>query len=369
MNIEDIKKRTFAQREKEQGKVNAAKMVTVPSLTDIPNAMLFPCEHRGLSTGERKPCESGCAKGKQVPLQHCSLHGKCSVSLPLNGVVCCRTCPDRKAPAPVLVEKNVKPTLVGPSIPYREVVVPEPPPLEGISPKSPVALVTVAFGETGQKLLDVTGPYMEAYAKKYSMDFLVLNWPGHPDWPISGKFQIARALDHYERSVYVDADVLLRPGCINLLTSCAPDEFGFCDELPFHRGQPQHGRELDYLRYRHKMKFPLVKHLPFMFNAGVMVVPKAYKDFLLPPKRPTPVGHCYEQDHTNSQVLDAYLAGKCKIRMMDRRCNWQNWTDYGFHSAPLDAVLHWSGGGEDRKTRHESIREYASFFPLAALSP
>jgi hypothetical protein len=75
----------------------------------------------------------------------------------------------------------------------------------------------------------------------------------------------------------------------------------------------------------------------------------------LPPDKPMPVNHCSEQDHTNARLLDSGM----KYRLLDRRANWQNWTDPGFLAAPHDAVLHFSGGGDMRRSRISDIRAFA----------
>lgn len=238
----------------------------------------------------------------------------------------------------------------------RSVVVPQPPALN-LNPTSRRAVVTVAVGESGKAMLAASGSHMKHYATAVGADLVVLDWPGEPSWPMSAKFAIPRTLDHYERIIYADADVLFRPGCVNLFTACAAEEMGVCDELGFHRENCQFGREAAYLRFRAEMGFPSIPILPWMFNAGVMVIPATHKLLLLPPKKPIPTRHCAEQDHTNAQLLASGLP----FRLLDRKCNWQFWTDFNFVNAPIDAVLHWSGTGrEDRHCRARQIQNYAS---------
>lgn len=247
----------------------------------------------------------------------------------------------------------------------RGLVIPPPPPLS-LTPARARALVTVSVGEEGRALLAASRGHMERYAQRVGADLVVLDWPGHPQWPMSAKFGISRVLDHYERIAYVDADILLRPGCVDLFDLCAPDEYGAVDELPWHRAQPRFGREKAYQRFRREMGFRDVKHLPWMLNAGVQVVPRAYRHLLLPPEKPIRPGHCAEQDLVNARVLDGFLEGRVKVRLLDRRGNWQNWQDHGFRAAPPDAVLHWSGAGGARPSRAEQIREWAAREPWPA---
>lgn len=214
--------------------------------------------------------------------------------------------------------------------------VPQPPTLN-ISRNSNIALVTVGAGGHAEQMLAITEPYMREYAKRVRADFVKLEWPGHPAWPMSAKFGIASALDHYHCIAYVDADVLLRLGCVDLFAQCKPWEMGVVDSLPFHR-QAGSSAETNHQEFRRQMGLPAVD-LPWYFNAGVMVVPKSHRELLLPPKTPILNGFCSEQDHTNYRLLDSGLPYK----LLDRKCNWQWWTDNNFVQAPPDAVLHFAG--------------------------
>ncbi|HEX5102757.1 MAG TPA: hypothetical protein VFV87_03045, partial [Pirellulaceae bacterium] len=50
--------------------------------------------------------------------------------------------------------------------------------------------------------------------------------------------------------------------------------------------------------------------------------------------------------------------GQIKVRLLDRRCNWQWWTDHNFKTAPPDAVLHFSGMVDYAK-RLEAMRAWS----------
>jgi hypothetical protein len=242
--------------------------------------------------------------------------------------------------------------------PPRSLLVPQPPALD-LQPNSKRAVVTVAVGEKARSLLRVTGPYMQAYADRLGADFVVLDQPCHPDWPMSGKFAIGRTLDHYERIAYVDVDVLLRPGCIDLFEQCGPDEFGAVNELGFMRSIPAATHLIeDYQIYRVQMGFARLPEVEQYINAGIMIVPRAYKDLLLPPTRPTRTLHCDEQHHTNARIQDSGLP---PIKLLDRRANWQLWTDKDFRAAPDDAILHFSGQVVDRLPL---IKRWSELFPL-----
>lgn len=240
--------------------------------------------------------------------------------------------------------------------------VPVPPPLD-LRPRRKRAIVTVAVGTEAEAMLAVTRGHLEAYAYRLDADLVILDWPGHPAWPMSSKFGVWRTLDHYDRVAYIDADVLVRPGCTDLFNLCAPDEFGICDELAHHRLQPQHGRELAYQAFRDRHGFRAITHLPWMGNAGVYVASREHQYLLAPPDGPIRPGHCAEQDLINARVLDGFLAGEVKVRLLDRRANWQSWQDHKFRSSTADAILHWSGSGSSRVSRVEQMAKWAAKYP------
>jgi hypothetical protein len=220
------------------------------------------------------------------------------------------------------------------------IVIPIPPPLS-LTPRHSRAVVTVAAGNNCQALLAISGPFMKAYAERIGADFVVCDWPGAAAWPMSSKYAAWRAFEHYERIVYVDADVLLRPEAVNLFDACSADEVGAVDELCWHRARPHYGIERDYCILRSQMGFPS-RPVHWYCNAGVLIAPRSASHLLAPPNR-LPVYHCAEQDLLNARIQHEAAEGRIKFRTLDTRCNWQHWIDHDFQHANADAVLHFSG--------------------------
>lgn len=235
--------------------------------------------------------------------------------------------------------------------PADRIVVSQPPALQ-LTPRSDRALVTLNVGETGRQLLEITRPLMRQYAERLGADLVELQWPGDPQWLYSAKFALGTVLDHYARIAYVDADVVLRPGCVDLFSLCSPEEMGIVDELGEHAQLQHFGRESEYTLFRRAMGFPAIQ-IPWMFNAGVMVIPRSHRHLWDPPREPLPIAHCSEQDLLNARLLESGLP----LKLLDKRANWQHWTDPGFEQAPPDAVLHWSG--TEHRQRLESMRHWA----------
>lgn len=101
------------------------------------------------------------------------------------------------------------------------------------------ALVTQAFGDDWQKILSITQPRMEAYAKRYAIDFMAIDKPVTQPVQYSklaiGNIMLARG---YEQVMFLDADVLVTNDCEDLGSPdsegskhffCALDEGEFLD--------------------------------------------------------------------------------------------------------------------------------------------
>lgn len=240
----------------------------------------------------------------------------------------------------------------------KPLIIPMPPPLN-LTPRSNRAIVTVATGETGSAMLAVSRPGMEDYAARLGADLVVSEWPGVSEWPMSAKYGVCRALDHYQRIAYVDADVLLRPGCVDLFAACEAGEVGLVNELAYHRRNPKHRIERDYRAMRQRMGF-VRRPVQWYFNAGVGVFPQSARWLLEPPAEPLPTYHCAEQDLFNARVQAGAAEGRIKLRLLDRKCNWQHWTDHGFKTAPPDAVLHCSGMAWEGEKRLDKMKGWAA---------
>jgi hypothetical protein len=280
----------------------------------------LPCVHEGPVVEWCKTCSG---RGESRHVRAC-LHPTADRDTCTRGEVspkvqACATCPDYLA-----------------SDPPGTVRVPNPPPWTGRA-ESPLAVVTVAAGPQGRDMLDVSGPLMSAYARRIGADFVVSTWPGTPVWPMSAKYGVAAIASHYTRVAYLDADCVVPPLAVDVFDLCAPREFGAVDELAWHLHRPQYGRLAEFDRFRAAAGYG--PRPCWYANAGVVVVPGVMADVLAPPTQPIPAAHCAEQDELNCRIH----AGRRPYRMLDRRANWQHWTDHGFATSPPDAILHCNG--------------------------
>lgn len=259
----------------------------------------------------------------------------------------CRVCGHRKykCMACAALEPPPLPPLEG-----AEVVVPAPP-LLTITPKLPRCVVTLALGAEAEAMLAVAEPFFARYAERCGADFHVMrDFRGHPAWPMSAKFGLARYLRRYSHVAYFDADVLTRKGAVDVFALAGGADFAACDTLTHHRLR---NNQVPARYAQFCERYGYAPPLPFYFNCGVWVARPRAHDALTVPNHPIIAAHCAEEWCVNARL------GGLDVRCIDRRANWQNWTDPGFREAPADAVLHWSGGGLERIDRAKQMEEVA----------
>lgn len=324
-----------------------------------------PCPHLGPATGGSVACAS-CSGLAHLPTYRCDLHGLTVIGdrrPKALDVAACRWCPDRPKADPH---------------PGRVLAIPTPPPLV-LTPRSDLAVVVVAAGGAGREMFAASGPALRRYAARVGADLVVLDWAGHPDWPISCKFAVADVFRHYRRLIYADADTYFGPNAVNLFDLCPPGRVGVCDELPTHR-RNRDSVVANYLCFRERNGFAaLAGGPPWYANMGVWVADREHAGHFAPPAELwVPDGgigrHCGEQDWFNARLLD----GGAPVTILPEKANTQDWIRPRHAGAEPDAILHWSAAGTDRARRVAAIVARAAadpwpppppFAPPAFLTP
>ena len=221
-----------------------------------------------------------------------------------------------------------------------------------LTPARPIAVVTAATGKRGRELLEVSGPLMQAYATRLGADFVTLT-KRHPSYALSVKWGIRRVLEHYERIVFLDADILVPTDAPNLFDLCRVSNIGASDELPWlTMANPKVLDEYQWVRTgQGKQRVPCSQY----FNSGVIVASRYHADLFGPPPGPAPVHHCLEQHWWNARLYDTATP----VTVLPREANWQWWTDREFKVAPPNAMLHFSGI-KSHTSRMRYMRHFAA---------
>lgn len=158
------------------------------------------------------------------------------------------------------------------------------------NPQRPRLIITVATGEEHERLVEVSGPAMKAYADTVNADFLVLTGTTQPWWGLE-KFRICPYVEAYERTMFLDADVLVRDGSPDIFELVPVGHVGMHDDATMIS-------QLWSIRHREELceSQGVPAWLPpTMRNTGVVVCDRMHADIWTPPRLPIPEHHCDEQ--------------------------------------------------------------------------
>jgi lipopolysaccharide biosynthesis glycosyltransferase len=211
------------------------------------------------------------------------------------------------------------------------------------------AVVTVAVGKA-LDWLAVSEPTMREYATRVDAEFVKLTDVTCP-YPMGEKWQVEKLFDVYERILYIDADVVVRPTAPNLFELVPENSVGVYDDMPDMAGRyAWYYAEIEQLQRELGLRPSPLHHC---YNAGLVMASRMHREIWRQPHffRPT---HCYEQNLVNCKIRDNGF----KVYNFDRRTHWQWWTDKENKYKADGCFLHFSGM-KDHQERLRLMREVA----------
>lgn len=227
------------------------------------------------------------------------------------------------------------------------------PPETPCNPTSNHLVITVATGPSWGCVLELTVPYMQAYAKKINADFYTITNTTQ-NWPMFEKLRIRQIAARYERVLFLDADTIIKPTCPNLFDLVPVRTVGMHDDLPHI--QPQFVKSASYSYTQLAMETGISLDLPNVWgNTGVVVFDGVDSDIWTPPTMGIPGGHCDEQFFVNHNCL----AKQRPITLLSSDYNHQYWFTDFWEPEKLNAaqIVHFSGRPPNRL---EMIRDFVS---------
>jgi len=202
------------------------------------------------------------------------------------------------------------------------------------------AVVTMAFGTEWEKILELTHPRIDAFAKRNKMDFIVMN-RSVMDPMDYNKSMIAHILvtKKYDQVIYIDCDCLVTKDCDDFANVAEEGNGGF---IAFDEG--------DFLDRKEGMKrlaaeFGGVITPNYYFNFGVFAMTRKHLGLLaLPPLGVVP-NHFGMQTWANIQAhfWDIPLSG------MDPAYNCMTSVEahYGLDRYKDAMIIHYAGQSND----------------------
>ena len=194
------------------------------------------------------------------------------------------------------------------------------------------AVVTVTIGEEFRQIADLTHPLMAAYARRIGADFISLH--GDTAKPWLEKFRLFDFLGLYQRVMFLDTDVIVKPDCPDLFEIVPADTFGAWLTS-------RHGPGFDPLIARIQQHLPDLGWRKTYFNSGVLVVSQKHRAAFAKPIE-------YE-DEMYDQTLLNYRVQKLGYTIFDIGYNFNHTAAATLIADRLAShILHYAGAGRAR---------------------
>jgi hypothetical protein len=189
-----------------------------------------------------------------------------------------------------------------------------------VHPSKPLLIITVGTARA-QSILALTMPAMQAYAARVGADFIALTNQTQ-SWPLAEKFRVAHYAKAYQRTLFVDADVLIRSTAPDIFKAVHPRRIGIYDDTPGLLsglgGLDWIAIEMEAIRESQGWK-PL--NTASCLNSGVVLTSGKDSDIWSPPESPFPLTHCAEQHIVQCRVMER------PIQRLDAAWNYQ-WREH-----------------------------------------
>lgn len=206
-----------------------------------------------------------------------------------------------------------------------------------IYPTSTKLVITIAIGKLYQQILDVSRPTIRAYADKIGADYIELTNETQR-WPLLEKFRVGHYTNEYDRTLFVDADCLIKPTTPDLFEIVPEDRIAMIND--YHRNP--YGDTDQWMVENRK---PLLNSQgvflprydePVVYNTGVVVC-SLHHDIWNGMKKTFPMEHCDEQYWIEYQAL------KYPIYNLHQRFNNQFWYPKWSEACKDAYIIHYSG--------------------------
>jgi hypothetical protein len=163
-----------------------------------------------------------------------------------------------------------------------------------------LAIVTLVSSPAWEQLAETTLPSQRAYALRLGAEFIVLG-AGPFAHRHYDKWQLYDLLSRYDRVVYLDADVIVRPDCPDLFATVPAHCVGGENELVSFPDQARH-----LARFVANMGFSPLP-CPFYLNGGVLLVSRIHRELFRAPEAVLSELPWPEQNHLNARLISEQI--------------------------------------------------------------
>lgn len=194
-----------------------------------------------------------------------------------------------------------------------------------------LCVVTLATGPA-VPILEISRKSISEYARRCGADYIELRGTTEQWWGLE-KFRVHNIAKAFERTLFLDCDLLIGDDCPNLFDVVPSDYVAMHDDYPYLKA-------VEWLDQERKTVFDS-QHVEGCYpqkclNTGVVMCSREHADIWTRPTDPFPTSHCAEQ------IWIEYLANHYSIFELPTELNTQWWMrDFGRLKANAN-ITHWA---------------------------
>jgi hypothetical protein len=194
------------------------------------------------------------------------------------------------------------------------------------------AIVTIVNGDYFEQMAALTHPTIRAYAERIGAEFIVWRDVSRYQYPEYKKMEIGDLLGTYDRVLYIDTDVIVRPDAPDIFDVVPADHLGILEESKYF------DRQTTTVQFMTKVGYDARDWNGKYYNAGIYVCSRCHRElFVMPPRE---FDHFRDQSWFNTLIADR----KVKVFPLPHRFNRIVSLDRIFGEERLDAwFLHYAG--------------------------
>jgi len=173
--------------------------------------------------------------------------------------------------------------------------------------KSDIAVCTIPANDIAMEQLNITRKSIKSYAKKCGADYIELSGDQCPEFPMYNKYRLYQITSKYEKTVYLDCDIIVKNNCPNLFETTPNDKLSaHCQKNTIYENQQiETKRNLTEEKnkvfngtmevYKHIAETHKLKNTEYLPNGGVLVIPKSVCNLYKQPSQSYQKEWCFDQ--------------------------------------------------------------------------
>lgn len=211
------------------------------------------------------------------------------------------------------------------------------------------AVVTLTIGQEYEAIAKLTHPKLKQYAQRIGADFHVINGRQYPSAPVCyEKLQLTYLLgSSYQRIIYLDTDILVKPECPNLFEIVPLGWFGAFSE----------GRWVDRsdaFRKAHLQFGPLLTPWDWLksyFNAGVMVFDRSHYEVFMAP-------YIFFNNFQDQTWMNIQVYRHCRDKFIDLGPHFNRMPFLRWEERSESHIIHYAGNPDHKTQIAQDLGEF-----------